>query len=275
MLDTTVRDNALLFHGTPISHLSTTSIFAYATHFDAHPIALEWIDDTTCILVFSSRSAARSAYRNLTKSPTEDPSPEGFLTAKPVPVALWPAEDRIHKSLGKSEGLKGVIQMRWATVSDVKSKGSWETSEFYKKYGRKAGKPEEGEEHAHKRRKAMEEGDRWEKGNLDDELDTIQAEYNSRTAPSRTRRRVDKSLLERTSLLRAHPSSVPLEARITSPLPQRARAGDDHGGRPSLQDRLGAPRQHSRSDNRRSHNQPRRTQEELDAELDDFLNSRD
>ncbi|KAK7696605.1 hypothetical protein QCA50_001263 [Cerrena zonata] len=278
LLDTTIRDNALLFRGTPISHLPTTSIFAYATHFDAHPIALEWIDDTTCILVFPSRSAARTAYRNLTKSPTEDPSPEGFITAKPVPVELWPAEDRINKSLGKSEGLKGVIQTRWATVSDVKSKGSWETSEFYKKYGRQAGKPEEGEEHTRKRRKAMEDGDKWEKGNLDEELDSIQAEYSSRTALPRTRRRVDKSLLERTSLLRAHPSSVPLEARITAPLPRRARDSDDRGGKPSLRDRLGeasASQRPARTDNRRSNKLPRRTQEELDAELDEFLNSRD
>lgn len=280
-LDTTIRDNALLFRGTPISHLSTSSIFAYATHFDAHPIGLEWIDDTTCILVFSSRASARTAYRNLSKSPTEDPSLEGFLTAKPIPVALWPAEDRINKSLGKSEGLKGVIQLRWATVSDVKGKGSWQTSEFYKKYGRTAGKPEEGEEYARKRHRAMDEGDKWEKGNLDEELDSIQAEFNSRTAPPRTRRRVDKSLLERTSLLRAHPSSASLGARITSPLPRRARAGHrdrEDDTKPSLRDRLGdvsAPRRHAVGDDRRSNKRPRRTQEELDAELDAFLNSKD
>ena len=274
-IDPNIRDNALLFHGTPISHLPTSSLFAYATNFDAHPIGLEWIDDTTCILVFPNRSAARTAHRNLCKSPTGDPSPEGYITAKPVPVALWPAEDRISKSLGKGEGLKGAIQYRWASVSDVKSKGSWETSQFYKKYGRDAGKPGESEEYSRKRRRAMEDGEKWEKGNLDDELDAIQANYNARSTSSRTRRRVDMSLLERTSLLRAHPDTVPLEARITSPLPRRARDG---GSRPRLQDRIGGTpvsQRYSRDDDRKSNKRPRTTQEELDAELDAFLNSRD
>ena len=104
-------------------------------------MALEWIDDTTCILVFSSQAAARSAYRILTKSIAEEPSVEdSSIIARPIPVTLWPPEDRINKSLGKSEGLKGVICMQWDMWQDVKKRGAKGESEFYKKYGEKAGK---------------------------------------------------------------------------------------------------------------------------------------
>jgi hypothetical protein len=43
-----MRANALLLHGTPVSSLPTARIFAYATHFDARPVALEWVNDDTC-----------------------------------------------------------------------------------------------------------------------------------------------------------------------------------------------------------------------------------
>ena len=125
----------------PISHLPTSNIFAYATHFDAHPMGLEWIDDTTCILVFESKSDARAAFRTLQKSLAEEPSLEDdTVTAKPIPVAIWPAEDRINATLGKGEGLKGILRMRWARTEDVKKRGAKKESEFYKKYGEHAGK---------------------------------------------------------------------------------------------------------------------------------------
>ena len=97
------------------------------------------IDDTTGIrLVFPSEAAARSAFRLLTKSIAEEPSIEdSSITAKPIPFTLWPPEDRINKSFGKSKGLKGIIRMRWAMRQDVKKPGSKSESEFY---GEKAGK---------------------------------------------------------------------------------------------------------------------------------------
>lgn len=70
----------------------------------------------------------------------EDPDPDEFVTAKPIPVSLWPAEARINKTLGKSEGLKGVLKMRWARPGDVKKRGAKKESEFYKRHGVEAGK---------------------------------------------------------------------------------------------------------------------------------------
>ncbi|KAH9912706.1 uncharacterized protein B0H18DRAFT_1052617 [Fomitopsis serialis] len=267
------RDNAILLRGTPISHLPTQSIFAYSTHFDSRPMALEWIDDTTCILVFPSKAAARSAHRLLTKSIAEEPSLEdGSVTAKPIPITLWPPEDRINKSLGKSEGLKGVIRMRWALRQDVKKRGAKSESEFYKKYGEKAGKvgrdaeDEDGDEgRQRKRRRGGEVEDRLEKGRLDEELDSFLSKgERPASPPSRMRsdhiRSNGKSLLERTS---AAPTRS-LADRLIANLPRRARSPrrDRRGGHEERTEReRGTPR-------------PRKTQQELDAELDAFLDSR-
>jgi len=103
-------------------------------------MGLEWVDDNTCVLVFPTKASARMAHRHLRKSATEDDDADGFITAKPIPITFWPPEDRINNSLGKGQGLKGTIRMRWALNEDVKKKGARRQSAFYKKHGRLAGK---------------------------------------------------------------------------------------------------------------------------------------
>ena len=265
--DPSLRDNAILLHGSPISNLPTDNIFAYATHFDAHPIGLEWIDDTTCILVFPSKGAARGAFRVLTKSYTEDPSEEGFITSKPIPVALWPPEERINKSLGKGEGLKGAIRMRWALTSDIKKKGANKDSQFYKRHGRVAGKAED-DSWLNKRRKVDvgEEGVAREKARLDDELDAFLAEGEDSSPPSPpSKMRADYIDTKHRKSRPGH-TTTSLQSRITSPLPRRAQRD---GVPQSLSSRLSdAPRARGRRNDR-----PRVTQEDLDAELDAFIHS--
>lgn len=122
-------------------------------------MGLEWVDDRTCVFVFSSKKDAREAFSRLTKPDAvgantgaesnsddvapmsvDDPLDLDFISARPFPVALWPPEERINQSLGQGRGLKGPIRMRWARVDDVKKKGANRTSQFYKKHGSKAGK---------------------------------------------------------------------------------------------------------------------------------------
>lgn len=274
-----MRDNAILLHGTPISLLPTDNIFAYTTHFDAHPIGLEWIDDTTCILVFPNKSAARAGFRVLTKSYTEEPSDEGFVTSKPIPLHAWPAKERLNKSLGTGEGLKGAIRMRWALTSDVKKRGANKESEFYKKYGRGAGKNEEDLQSNKRQRVDLDEVEVvGEKARLDDELDAFLAEGEDGPAgPSSppSKMRADyadtsrkRSLLERTT--------TSLESRLTNPLPRRAR----RDGTDSLSTRLSdAPargrgrHEEVRGGRGRRNERQKMTQEDLDAELDAFVNS--
>jgi len=134
------RANAFVLHGEPISHLPTARVFAYATHYEVTPMGLEWIDDTTCVLVFDNRTDAREAYNRLKKSAEQAMDDDGYYTAKAVPLNIWPIEERLTKLLGKSEGLAGTVRMRWATSGDVKKKGAKVVSEFYKKHGENAGK---------------------------------------------------------------------------------------------------------------------------------------
>ncbi len=284
-----IRENAILLHGAPVSHLPTSNIFAYATHFDAHPMGLEWIDDTTCVLVFESKADARAAFRTLQKSLAEEPSRvDSTVTAKPIPVAIWPAEDRINATLGKSEGLKGILRMRWALKDDVKKRGAKKESEFYKKYGQDAGKTfEEGPPPPKRRRPGNDPAaEAEERAQLDDELDRFLAEDEDAPPPSPpSKMRSDhmekdgRTLLERTSRIRAHPDS--LASRLTAELPRRARSGG--GGKRDLEDRFTEPdMRHGRGsrDGRertreRRPPRPKTTQEELDAELDAFLNAKD
>jgi len=261
-----LRGNALFLTGTPISHLHTTRIFAYVTHFDAQPLALEWINDNSCILVFESKSQAHTAHRHLRKLLGEDIDADGFVTAKPVPVTLWPPEERINRSLGKGEGLKGVIRMRWAKSDDVKKKGAKRESQFYKKYGPTAGK--DGDSPRKKRREEVEvEVDELK---LDADLDEyLGKERRSSYSPPPSQLRSDDgrgTLVERTS------RDIELKDRVSSTR-RRRREG-------SLASRLSSkwshveegeqPRGRGRMDNR-----PLKTRQDLDDELDAFLNERD
>lgn len=342
---TGTRPNALLLIGTPISHLPTARIFAYANHFDAEPVALEWIDDTSCVLVFPSVNACKTAYLALLKSSDEmgAEDADSLSTAKPIPVTLWPPEDRINKTLGVSEGLKGELRMRIARAEDVKKRGARNASEFYKKHGMDAGK----DPNAHaigrvvvsvetkKRRRGVDSADEEEtRKQLDAELDHFLAEnedaspvvsLQERLKPKQSRRLSDsasesgfetgmrsdhlvesaswgrrsgsppskmrsdymdsrgRSLLERTSVMRAHPDDFDFEGqkkehekdwdkyrrhhrrwrgwereatkedRPVRPLPRRGRNGE-------------------RSE--RGKDQPRKTQQELDDELEAFLKER-
>ncbi|KAF9448399.1 hypothetical protein P691DRAFT_800895 [Macrolepiota fuliginosa MF-IS2] len=210
------RANAILLQGTPISHLPTARLFAYAKHFDTAPLGLEWVNDQTCILVYPSNILARTAFTSLHKSSaaaivTEatsvtpaDADDEGLVTAKPIPITLWPPETRINSTLGVTEGLKGVIKMRWARPGDVKKKGAKRESEFYRRHGTDAGKelfngrdlpptkrPRLDHEHPHENGHGSGSGGRntvmdeeMEKRRLDAELDTFLHESDSDLKPS-------------------------------------------------------------------------------------------
>ncbi|KAG5639158.1 hypothetical protein H0H81_006417 [Sphagnurus paluster] len=319
LLDSAYRANALLLHGPPISHMPTARLFAYAKHFDAEPMALEWVDDTTCVLVFPTKTSARAAYGLLCKSTTEEADVDGFVTAKPIPIAFWPPEERINNSLGKGEGLRGTIRMRWALNEDVKKKGARNESAFYKKHGRLAGKEVYGGEGAPpntKRRRGDDESSTpvlLQRAQLDDELDRFlrgddeHSPTQSPPASPPSKMRSDyistngRTLLERTSMIRAHPEPdrISLADRLTAPLPRRARNGtsgkmysDDLSTRISSSEKLewgpnrqSEPRPRGRGErkNRRGdrrgdrpprHQPKKMTQQELDDEMDAFLNEK-
>jgi hypothetical protein len=337
--DLAYRPNALLMTGPPIANLPTARIFAYSTHFDAHPMGLEWVDDNTCVLVFESTKTAREAFNRLLKSASEAPDMEDLITAKPIPIALWPPDERINQTLGKGQGLKGTIRMRWAKADDVKKKGAKNESQFYKRHGRTAGKELfNGRDlpPSKRRRRDDSRDDERTKAELDDQLDQFLAADDEivtneddepdipASPPSKMRSdyiaKDGRTLLERTSLIRLHPSNNEFPnfaARLTAPLPRRARGGAngampensgersrfntserlewgyDEGHRPfrgrngrdsGLGGSDGHPRrqrrgrdegERERSERAGGERRPRKTQQQLDDELDAFLKSQD
>ena len=304
-------------------------------------MGLEWVDDNTCVLVFESTKTAREAFNRLLKSASEEPDMEDLITAKPIPIALWPPEERINQTLGKGQGLKGTIRMRWAKADDVKKKGAKNESQFYKRHGRTAGKELfNGRDlpPSKRRRRGDDDGkdDEQRKAELDDQLDQFLAADDDvltneedepdipASPPSKMRSdyiaKDGRTLLERTSLIRVHPSNdfPDLAARITAPLPRRARGGAnglipgntgersrfhntserlewgyDEGRRPFRgrngrdsefggSDVRARRRRRGRDEGEREKSEraggerrPRKTQQELDDELDAFLNSHD
>jgi hypothetical protein len=137
-----IRDNAILFRGEAIANLPTQRIFRYVSHCGTPPLGLEWVDDTNVVLVWSSVSEARNAYKSMREAGTfEIPEDdEGFVPARPVPETLAPMEMRLEKALGKNVQDQAQMWMRWARAEDVKQKGNRNKSKFYEKYGENAGK---------------------------------------------------------------------------------------------------------------------------------------
>jgi len=285
--DSTRRPNALLLHGPPIAHLSTKLIFEYATHFDAKPLGLEWIDDTTCVLFFASSVAAKEALSLLQRTSSEPPDERGFVLARSIPMAFWPPKQRIDASLGKGEGLKGSLHLRWAEVTDVKKRGARNRSEFYRKHG------VDGQPGGEVRTEDAQEAKRRRREELDDELDAFLREESpdegSRPASPPSKMRADyiekkgkgKSLLERTSLMRGYFTDdedadswkKSLESRITNQRSLLGRSRRPPGDGIRGPGQRGAWNEDGEMHSR--HGRPRKSQQELDAELDAFLNERE
>jgi hypothetical protein len=60
-----IRYSVLHLSGPPVTQCSTSRLFAYVTHFGAQPLGLEWVNDSSCNIVFSDASAARLAIEYL------------------------------------------------------------------------------------------------------------------------------------------------------------------------------------------------------------------
>lgn len=60
-----IRYSVLHLSGPPVTQCSTSRLFAYLTHYGAQPLGLEWVNDSSCNIVFSDTSAARLAIEYL------------------------------------------------------------------------------------------------------------------------------------------------------------------------------------------------------------------
>lgn len=221
------------------------------------------------------------------RASSEPPDECGFVPAKSVPMAFWPPKQRIDASLGKGEGLKGSLLLRWAEVTDVKKRGARSRSEFYRKHGA------DGQPGGEVRKEDTQETKRRRREELDDELDAFlrdeSPDEGSRPASPPSKMRADyiekkgkgKSLLERTSLMRGYFTDdedgdtwkKSLESRITS-----SRSSTGRSRRPPGDGDRGPGRRGAWNEGGEVHTwqgRPRKSQQELDEELDAFLNERE
>ena len=240
------------------------------------------------MLLFASSVAAKAAFSLLQRTSSELHDERGFVLAKSIPMAFWPPKQRIDASLGKGEGLKCSLLLRWAEVADVKKRGARNRSEFYRKHGvdvQPGGEVRNEDAQEVKRRRRRE---------LDDELDAFLREKSpeddgSRSESPPSKMRADyiekkgkgKSLLERTSLMRGYfmddedvkSWKKGLESQITGP---KSLIGRSH--RPPGDGIRGPGRRGAWNEDgevRARHGRPIKSQHELDEELDAFLNERE
>ncbi|CAE6412309.1 unnamed protein product [Rhizoctonia solani] len=248
--DDKLRPDALLLHGEPISKLSTEKIFEYvATYCDNPPISLEWIDDRTTVIVFESPDMAKSACSSLAKQSPEEQEPETLIPAHPVPKKMWPPEAQLDHNLSRGTALSGIMRIRRARFGDRKLKGARKRSEWYTRQQNKRSRPGDDDLDAEldemKRRREQGDGE-WETERaaaLDRELDALAA-----------RKDGNEDGMDVESASRLQSRLGPRKNRQIAPLPRRR--GHGHGRAPKEE-------------------KPRRTQEDLDAELEAFMKDRE
>jgi hypothetical protein len=97
-----VRLSALHLSGPPITQLSTSRLFALITQWGAAPLGLEWVNDSSCVVVFANAIAALSALQLVSR-----PS---YTPAYPIPEArLVEAAARVQQQHERSEPVEDEI----------------------------------------------------------------------------------------------------------------------------------------------------------------------
>lgn len=250
---------------------------------------MEWIDDQSCVLIFPTNATCHKALTAFRKSQTEEPDFDDCYTAKPVPVVLWPAEDRINKTLGASEGLAGSLVVRVARKGDRKVRGAKQRSEFYRKHGEDAGKDPNAHvigraEDSSRKRKRDGEDEEEQRRKLDDELDNFLHKGSDAgtevpaSPPSKMRSdyidshgreqtNTQESLLQRTLVDRVYPGDEVKRRRKRGGRRQKA-SGDEMKADPI------EPISENGINGGRRTKRPKKTLQELDDELQAFLNER-
>lgn len=95
---TPIRPNALYVSSSLIEHMSTAKIFTWVSELGAKPMGIEWLNDSTLILLFQTPAAALLGLSLLSKAgfdPTEGDDPLLERSAHGFPISLLPrAEPR-------------------------------------------------------------------------------------------------------------------------------------------------------------------------------------
>ncbi|KAL1405014.1 hypothetical protein Q8F55_008637 [Vanrija albida] len=88
-----IRHNALYVSSELIKHLSTAKVFTWASEYGAAPMGIEWLNDSTLVLLFHTPAAALLGLSALSKAgfdPTEGDDPLLERAAFQFPTSLLP-----------------------------------------------------------------------------------------------------------------------------------------------------------------------------------------
>jgi hypothetical protein len=209
---------------------------------------------------------AQSSIDALSKEPSSEMA-DTLSPAHPVPKKIWPPEAQLDHNLSKGTALSGVMRVRWALFGDRKLRDARKRSEWYHVQGgqgrnkrtRGRGEGEDGQgmdldaelDEMMRRREAGEDVQDFDKQRvsaLDDELDALAR-----------RKESGEDVPELSSTLRQRLG--PKKGREIAPLPRRRGRGGDGGRRDEQKEKT-------------SHERPKRTQDDLDAELEAFMKAR-
>jgi len=250
--DESLRPNAILLQGMPIANLPTSNIFAYVGNYDVKPIGLEWIDDTTCVLVFETKRVAVASYTHLLKSSEEQPDVFGLSAAQPIPPGITPkkSESGDVEAVVSGSDLFGGIRMRWARKGDVKQKGAKGQSKFYQRHGEMAGKDGRGFFDNPPSKRKRRETDEEIRARLDQDLE----HFTTGEVPPSSKMRSDNM-------------GGPGKSTVVIEL------ADSEGRRRPSHERRGSGRRRGRREGGNA--RPRKSQQELDDELDAFVQRKD
>lgn len=106
-----VRYSVLHLSGPPVTQCSTSRLFAYVTHYGAQPLGLEWVNDSSCNIVFSDSSAARLAIEYLCPA----------VSTSHAPLIPLPNDQQLDEAVWKKKQLddpnnKETLDLEWDKV---------------------------------------------------------------------------------------------------------------------------------------------------------------
>ncbi|KAI8144588.1 hypothetical protein BJV82DRAFT_607841 [Fennellomyces sp. T-0311] len=117
--EATVRREAIYLHG--LDEMSTKDINAYCTDLDVKKV--EWINDSSCNLVFEDEETANKAISSLLRSDPEDPVTHRVLRK----ARAYTQESSGH--------VFDNLHIRVATTQDIKEPGARDKSRYYLLHG--------------------------------------------------------------------------------------------------------------------------------------------
>ncbi|ORX60366.1 hypothetical protein DM01DRAFT_1404648 [Hesseltinella vesiculosa] len=132
--DPNARPEAILLHG--VDDMSTAEIKVYCQSTALSKV--EWVDDSSCVLVFTNTDEAMQAALLLLQEPTSWPS-STLLPSKPFERPVpdngdQPAQEENPLMPPVKPVIKS-LSIRSAKLTDVKTKGSRERSRYYLFHG--------------------------------------------------------------------------------------------------------------------------------------------